>query len=71
MKNVNQKCRKWKKNADIFFLFPWGKKWVVNYFSNPNSFREINLKKWSITDESFINMYETDNLHDSSVIDHL
>ena len=35
-----------------------------------NSFRDMNFQKWSITDESFINVYETDNLHDSSVIDH-
>ena len=37
----------------------------------PNSFRDMNFQKWSITDESFINVYETDNLHNSSVIDHL
>ena len=30
----------------------------------------MNLKKKTLTDESFINVYETDNLHDSSVIDH-
>ena len=42
----------------------------MNHFSKLNSFRDINFQKWSITDESLMNMYETDNLHYSSVIDH-
>ena len=78
LKNLT-KCSAWKnftksvengnKNADIFFLCPRGKKLVVNHFSKLNSFRDMNFQKWSITDESFINVYETDNLHDSSVTD--
>ena len=70
MKNFTKSVENGNKNADIFFLCPWGKKWMVNHFSKLNSFRDMNFQKWSITDESFINVYETDNLHDSSVIDH-
>ena len=43
---------------------------MVNHFSKLNSFRDMNFQKWSVSDESFINVYKTDNLHDSSVIDH-
>ena len=62
LKNL-PKCSAWKmftksvengnKNADIFFLCPRGKKWVVNHFSNFNSFRDMNFQKWLITDESW------------------
>ena len=39
------------KNPNIFFLCPWGKKIVVNHFSKPNSYQDMNLLRWSITDE--------------------
>ena len=79
LKNLT-KCSAWKfftksvengnKNEDIFFLCPRGKNWVVNHFSKLNSFWDMNFQKWSIADESFINLLATDNLHDSSVIDY-
>ena len=58
------------KNADIFFLCPWGKKWVVNHFSKPNIFRVMNFQKWSITDESWRLSVPYTFMNDSSVIDH-
>ena len=78
LKNLT-KCSAWKmftksvkngnKNADIFFLCPWGKKWVVNHFSKPNSFRVMNFQKWSITDESWRLSVSYTFMNDS-VIDH-
>ena len=59
-----------EKNADIFFLCPRGKKWVVNHFSKLNSFRDMNFQKWSITDESWRLSVSYTFMNDSSVIDH-
>ena len=58
------------KKQTYFFYVHEVKNECWTIFLKPNSFRDMNFQKCSITDESFINVYETDNLHDSSVIDH-
>ena len=43
---------------------------MVNHFSKPNSFRDMNFQKWSITDESWRLSVSYTFMNDSSVIDH-
>ena len=68
------------KNPNIFYICPWGKKWVVNRCSKLNSYRDINFLRWSITDElwrlsvshTFLNTYKhasnTNKIHISVII---
>ena len=44
VKNVN-------KSVLISFLCPWGTKWVVKVFSQPNKCRDINLLIWRVNNE--------------------
>ena len=74
------KCSAWQmftksvengnKNADIFFLCPWGKNWGVNHFSKLNSFRDMIFQKWSITDETWRLSVSYTFMNDLSVIDY-